>query len=154
MTLDEMLAYRVAMLSGNLSESLYSVYAPYDLTMPQWRIMATLGTLHSEESNTESNNESNKDSIVSLTAKQLVKATRLDKVTVTRALQQMERHRLIDKRQDTSDGRAVNVSLSTTGQNVYLKILPNVIRWQEEKLASITDSEYQIFLKVIDKLMS
>lgn len=146
MTLDEMLAYRVAMLSGNLSESLYSVYAPYDLTMPQWRIMATLGTLQ--------NKESKKDSIVSMTAKQLVKATRLDKVTVTRALQQMERHRLIDKRQDTSDGRAVNVSLSTTGQNVYLKILPNVIRWQEEKLASITDSEYQIFLKVIDKLMS
>lgn len=150
MTLDEMLAYRVAMLSGNLSESLYSVYAPYDLTMPQWRIMATLGTLHSEVSN----KESKKDSIVSMTAKQLVKATRLDKVTVTRALQQMERHRLIDKRQDTSDGRAVNVSLSTTGQNVYLKILPKVIRWQEEKLASITDSEYQIFLKVIDKLMS
>lgn len=150
MTLDEMLAYRVAMLSGNLSESLYSVYAPYDLTMPQWRIMATLGTLHSEVSN----KESKKDSIVSMTAKQLVKATRLDKVTVTRALQQMERHRLIDKRQDTSDGRAVNVSLSITGQNVYLKILPNVIRWQEEKLASITDSEYQIFLKVIDKLMS
>lgn len=150
MTLDEMLAYRVAMLSGNLSESLYSVYAPYDLTMPQWRIMATLGTLQ----NKESNKESKKGSIVSMTAKQLVKATRLDKVTVTRALQQMERHRLIDKRQDTSDGRAVNVSLSTTGQNVYLKILPNVIRWQEEKLASITDSEYQIFLKVIDKLMS
>lgn len=150
MTLDEMLAYRVAMLSGNLSESLYSVYAPYDLTMPQWRIMATLGTLHSEVSN----KESKKDSIVSMTAKQLVKATRLDKVTVTRALQQMERHRLIDKRQDTSDGRAVNVSLSTTGQNVYLKILPNVIRWQEEKLASITDFEYQIFLKVIDKLTS
>ena len=150
MTLDEMLAYRVAMLSGNLSESLYSVYAPYDLTMPQWRIMATLGTLHSEVSN----KESKKDSIVSMTAKQLVKATRLDKVTVTRALQQMERHRLIDKRQDTSDGRAVNVTLSTTGQNVYLKILPNVISWQEEKLASITDSEYQIFLKVIDKLMS
>ncbi|WDT87617.1 MarR family winged helix-turn-helix transcriptional regulator [Alteromonas sp. 009811495] len=146
MTLDEMLAYRVAMLSGNLSESLYSVYAPYDLTMPQWRIMATLGTLQ--------NKERNKGSIVSMTAKQLVKATRLDKVTVTRALQQMERHRLIDKRQDTSDGRAVNVSLSTTGQNVYLKILPNVIRWQEEKLASITDSEYQIFLKVIDKLTS
>jgi DNA-binding MarR family transcriptional regulator len=145
-TLDEMLAYRVAMLSGNLSESLYSVYAPYDLTMPQWRIMATLGTLQ--------NKESKKDSIISMTAKQLVKATRLDKVTVTRALQQMERHRLIDKRQDTSDGRAVNVSLSITGQNVYLKILPNVIRWQEEKLASITDSEYQIFLKVIDKLMS
>lgn len=150
MTLDEMLAYRVAMLSGNLSESLYSVYAPYDLTMPQWRIMATLGTLQ----NKESNKESMKDSIVSMTAKQLVKATRLDKVTVTRALQQMERHRLIDKRQDTSDGRAVNVSLSTTGQNVYLKILPNVIRWQEEKLASITDFEYQIFLKVIDKLTS
>ena len=146
MTLDEMLAYRVAMLSGNLSESLYSVYAPYDLTMPQWRIMATLGTLQ--------NKERSKDCIVSMTAKQLVKATRLDKVTVTRALQQMERHRLIDKRQDTSDGRAVNVSLSITGQNVYLKILPNVIRWQEEKLASITDSEYQIFLKVIDKLMS
>ena len=146
MTLDEMLAYRVAMLSGNLSESLYSVYAPYDLTMPQWRIMATLGTLQ--------NKERNKDCIVSMTAKQLVKATRLDKVTVTRALQQMERHRLIDKRQDTSDGRAVNVSLSITGQNVYLKILPNVIRWQEEKLASITDFEYQIFLKVIDKLTS
>ena len=146
MTLDEMLAYRVAMLSGNLSESLYSVYAPYDLTMPQWRIMATLGTLQ--------NKERSKDCIVSMTAKQLVKATRLDKVTVTRALQQMERHRLIDKRQDTSDGRAVNVSLSITGQNVYLKILPNVIRWQEEKLASITDSEYQIFLKVIDKLTS
>ena len=46
MQLEDMLAYKVAMLASDLSESLSKEYASYQLSMPQWRILATLGALH------------------------------------------------------------------------------------------------------------
>ena len=43
MKLNDMLAYKVAMLSNDLSQSLASIYRPFGLSMPEWRVVATLG---------------------------------------------------------------------------------------------------------------
>ena len=148
MKLEDMLAYKVAMLSANVSKSLSAVYVSHGLTMEQWRVMATLGSLfNSVRKNSE-------DTVNSMTAKQLVNATQLDKVKITRALQQMEHTGLIKKVPCARDGRAVSVSLSVKGQQTYDKIIPAVTRWQKEKLSNITDFEYETFQKVIDKLMA
>lgn len=104
--------------------------------MPEWRIMATLGQL------------SPQDSVMS--AKALSQAIRLDKVSVSRALKRMEQGSLITKTLSKNDGRYFDIALSEKGLSVYHEILPKVTQWQQEKLANITDAEYQIFLKVID----
>ncbi|BFT30683.1 MarR family winged helix-turn-helix transcriptional regulator [Alteromonas sp. D210916BOD_24] len=136
MKLNDMLAYKVAMLASDLSESLACVYAPYQLTMPQWRIMATLGERKTG----------------SLNAKEIVKATRLDKVKVTRALQALAQKGFIEKAQNNQDGRLINVCLTSQGLDVFEAIRPLVEQWQKERLKAITDDEYRIFLKVIDAL--
>ena len=134
MQLNDMLAYKVAMLSSDLSESLAAVYEPYGLTMPEWRVMATLG------------------SATSLTSKYIAAATRLDKVKTSRALQQLESKHLIVRETSEIDKRAINISLSAEGVRTYNALTPLVAKWQTDRLENITDDEYHIFLKVINSL--
>ena len=134
MQLSDMLAYKVAMLSSDLSESLAAVYEPYGLTMPEWRVMATLGN------------------VTSLTSKYIAAATRLDKVKTSRALQQLESKQLIVREPSENDKRAINISLSAEGVRTYHALTPLVAKWQADRLENITTDEYHIFLKVINGL--
>lgn len=153
MKLNEMLAYKVAMLSSDLSDSLYKVYAPYQLTMPQWRILATLGEegeiMPDEQEVTVAKNNLPRGA---LTAKHIASATRLDKVQVSRALLTMENNNLIFRSPSANDRRATEVFLTDEGKEVYQTLVPLVAKWQKEKLAGITETEYETFLKVIAAL--
>ena len=140
MQLEDMLAYKVAMLASDLSESLSKEYAFYQLSMPQWRILATLGALHENLPHS------------ALTAKDIAVATRLDKVQVSRALERLVNKEIVHRRVSDSDKRATLVSLSSEGERIYRTLLPKIVRWQNKRLENITDDEYQIFLKVIDTL--
>ena len=140
MKLDDMLAYKVAMLASDLSESLAKEYAEYKLTNPQWRIIATLGATNDSAPG------------ASLTAKELAMATRLDKVQVSRALERLVKREAIHKRACADDKRATLISLSIKGEQIYQTLLPKITHWQNKRLENITDDEYQIFLKVIDAL--
>lgn len=156
MKLNEMLAYKVAMLSCDLSESLYKVYAPYQLTMPQWRILATLGEV-TELSSIESDEKAvtqakNNLPRGALTAKHIASATRLDKVQVSRALHTMENNNLIFRSPSANDRRATEIFLTDEGKAIYLTLVPLVAKWQKEKLTGITETEYTTFLKVIAAL--
>ena len=75
--LNDMLAYKVAMLASDLSDSLAREYATYQLTMPEWRIVATLGACQEDAQQPY------------MTAKAIAAATRLDKVQVSRALDRL-----------------------------------------------------------------
>lgn len=134
MQLSDMLTYKVAMLSSDLSESLAAVYEPYGLTMPEWRVLATLGNA------------------TSLTSKYIAAATRLDKVKTSRALRQLEVKRLVKRETDKNDKRAINISLSDEGERTYHALTPLVAKWQADRLENITADEYHIFLKVINGL--
>lgn len=163
MKLNDMLAYKVAMLASDLSDSLACVYAPYQLSMPQWRIMATLaekkfapftscalkGAPHVIASEQKSAPPLKAGF---LNAKEIVKATRLDKVKVTRALQAMEQKGFIEKQQNSQDGRLIDVRLTSQGLDVFNAISVLVEQWQKETLQPITDDEYKIFIKVIETL--
>ena len=140
MKLEDMLAYKVAMLASDLSESLANEYAEYKLTVPEWRILATLGAT----------NDSSPES--PLTAKALTKATRLDKVQVSRALERLIKRGAIHKRACEDDKRATLISLSMEGKHIYRTVLPKIVCWQNSRLENITDDEYEIFLKVINAL--
>ena len=140
MQLEDMLAYKVAMLASDLSESLSKEYAEYKLTKPEWRILATLG----------GRNESTPKS--QLTAKEIAIATRLDKVQVSRALERLVKRDVIVKRVSKRDKRATLISLSVEGERIYRALLPKIVAWQNKRLENITEDEYRIFVKVIDAL--
>ena len=134
MKLNDMLAYKVAMLSNDLSQSLASIYRPFGLSMPEWRVVATLG-----------NNNA-------MLSQNIAIATRLDKVQISRALQQLENKRLVTRMASERDKRAVNVALSEKGKNIFNEITPLFSQWQAEKIKNITADEYNTFLKVMNSL--
>lgn len=140
MQLNDMLAYKVAMLASDLSSSLAKEYEAYELTMPEWRILATLGASleHSQQH--------------SKTAKDIAWATRLDKVQVSRALERLLKKNAVIKQTSPKDKRASLIALSQEGNAMYQKVIPRVIEWQKRCLQNITDDEYRVFLKVIDAL--
>ncbi len=140
MQLNDMLAYKVAMLASDLSSSLAKEYEAYELTMPEWRILATLGASleHSQQHYK--------------TAKDIAWATRLDKVQVSRALERLLKKNAVIKQTSPKDKRASLIALSQEGNAMYQKIIPRVIEWQKRRLQNITDDEYCVFLKVIDAL--
>ncbi len=154
MILNDMLAYKVAMLSGTLSDSLYKVYEPYNLTMPEWRILATLAEMIELISSSDRETQLTMlDEKNALSAKQIAHATRLDKVKVSRALQSMEAKKLIERRPNKNDGRLINIYPTAHGISIYRTIVPLIEEWQKDVLSNITDIEYKAFLKVIDVLM-
>ena len=123
-----------------LSASLADAYKDMGITVPQWRILATLGELGE------------------LTAKAIALHTHLDKVTVSRAVTLLSEKKLIKRTVSKKDARAVDISLSHEGSTVYKTLIEIVETWQADTLAklngNISDNEYAVFLKVMDALIS
>jgi DNA-binding MarR family transcriptional regulator len=123
-----------------LSASLADAYKDMGITVPQWRILATLGELGE------------------LTAKAIALHTHLDKVTVSRAVTLLSEKKLIKRTVSKKDARAVDISLSHEGSTVYKTLIEIVEAWQADTLAklngNISDNEYAVFLKVMDALIS
>ena len=123
-----------------LSTSLADAYKDMGITVPQWRILATLGELGE------------------LTAKAIALHTHLDKVTVSRAVTLLSEKKLIKRTVSKKDARAVDISLSHEGSTVYKTLIEIVETWQADTLAklngNISDNEYAVFLKVMDALIS
>jgi len=138
--LNDMLAYKVAMLASDLSGSLAREYEAYQLTMPEWRVMATLGACLEDSQNQYK------------TAKEIAHATRLDKVQVSRAIERLLKNGVITKRLSQKDKRSSLIALSKDGKAMYGQIIPRVVEWQNKRLENITDDEYRVFLKVIEAL--
>jgi len=123
-----------------LSASLADAYKDMGITVPQWRILATLGELGE------------------LTAKAIALHTHLDKVTVSRAVTLLSEKKLIKRTVSKKDARAVDISLSHEGSTVYKTLIEIVEAWQADTLTklngNISDNEYAVFLKVMDALIS
>jgi DNA-binding MarR family transcriptional regulator len=138
--LNDMLAYKSSRLANMLSASLADAYKDMGITVPQWRILATLGELGE------------------LTAKAIALHTHLDKVTVSRAVTLLSEKKLIKRTVSKKDARAVDISLSHEGSTVYKTLIEIVEAWQADTLAklngNISDNEYAVFLKVMDALIS
>jgi len=135
-----MLAYKSSRLANMLSTSLADAYKDMGITVPQWRVLATLGELGE------------------LTAKAIGLHTHLDKVTVSRALTQLSEKKLISRTVSKKDARAVDISLSNEGSAVYKTLIEIVEAWQADTLSklngNISVNEYATFLKVMDALIS
>jgi len=135
-----MLAYKSSRLAKVLSDSLANTYKDMGITVPQWRVIATLGELGK------------------LTAKAIAQQTHLDKVTVSRALAMLSEKKLISRTVSNKDARAVDISLSNEGNAVYKTLIDIVEAWQADTLSQLNNdisaNEYAIFLKVMDALIS
>lgn len=137
--LDLFIPYRLSVLSNIVSRSVARIYAErFDLTIPEWRVMAVMG-LEEERGS-------------SMCANSVVTRTAMDKVQVSRALSRMLQAGLIDRSTDPDDRRRSVLRLTEKGRQVYDQIVPAAMKYEEELLENLTLDEQITLERLITKL--
>lgn len=135
--LQHFLPYRLVNIAERTSHALSTLYADkFDMTIPEWRIVATLGS------------QSN------LTAKVIGQRTQMDKVTVSRAITRLSEKALVDRQKDPQDGRALKLNLSKAGWNVYRTLVPAVLAWEQKLTAEFTSEEMELLHMMLNRLQN
>src|SRR3569833_2712229 len=105
--LDAYLPYWLSAASNAVSRLIARAYEDrFGLSIPQWRLIAVLGE-HGP-----------------LTQQAIATRTVMDKVTVSRATQGLEKRRLVERAPHDDDGRSHHLALSKTGARLDEALAP------------------------------
>lgn len=133
--LDAFLPYRLNQLAERVSGALASVYSQrFDLSIPQWRILATL------------------QAEPGLTARHVGMRTNLDKVCVSRALARLVDRGLVERSACSHDARASELRLTAEGRQLFARIAPLALGWEEALLCEFSPTERRDLLDLLAKL--
>jgi DNA-binding MarR family transcriptional regulator len=129
--------YRLAVLADAVSQAVAEIYAVrFDLTRPEWRILAALG------------------SGGGIRASDISRSTTLDKMQVSRAMQRLERRGVIARAEDESDRRNKRVRLTRAGRSLYERIVPLALERESEILASLGREDRAALDRIVDRLLA
>lgn len=133
--LDAFVPYRLSVLTNTISSTLARRYATrFGVSIPQWRVMAVLG-------------ETPGQSVSELAAR-----TRMDKVSVSRAVAGLVRSGRVLRRADPADGRRCELRLSAKGRQIYRQIVPMAHHYQSELLGQLDSAERRTLERLIGHL--
>ncbi|SKB67973.1 MarR family winged helix-turn-helix transcriptional regulator [Sphingopyxis flava] len=137
LNLDQFLPYRLSIASNALSERIAADYQNrFGLKIPEWRLMAVLGEGKP------------------MTQRELVQATRMDKVTVNRAAKALADRQLIARQAHEADGRSHHLDLTETGRSLYDAIVPAALATEERLESHISASERTALMAILAKLIA
>ena len=135
LNLDNFLPYRLSIASNALSSRIAAEYQNrFGLKIPEWRLMAVLGEGKP------------------LTQRELVEATRMDKVTVNRAAKALADRRMIARQAHEADGRSHHLELTATGRSLYDIIAPAALASEAQLESNISADERAALLTILAKL--
>ena len=133
--LEAFLPYRINRLAERMSDSLSRVYRErFAISVAQWRILATL------------------HDAPGLAAKEVARATNLDKVRVSRALAELKQRGLVLRRLSRADGRSNELRLSAPGLRLFRQIAPLALNWERDYLRGLSDAQRRRLFHLLDKL--
>ncbi len=120
LVLETFLPYRLNRLASAVSRDFKAVYARhYDLTVPEWRVLATLGEFGA------------------MGATAIGAHSCMHKTKVSRAVRALEKRRWLKRREVPEDRREEILSLSPLGQSAYAEIVPHAIAFGQAILAGL-----------------
>ena len=133
--LDAFLPYRLSIASNRVSEAVATTYrALFGLRIPEWRLIAVLAEGDG------------------LSQQALGRATRMDKVTVSRAAIALADRGLIVRASDASDKRAARLSLSASGRALYDQVAPKALAIEADLFAGFAAEELTAFRDMLDRV--
>lgn len=132
--LGSFLPYRISMLSTTLARGATRYYAQYGLAVRDWRLLVMLASKGA------------------MSAADLVERTGIDKAGVSRAIAGMEQRGLVAGEQDRNDVRRTILSLTTAGQDLVSRLLPNRREREAKLLAALEPEEQAQFDRLLTKL--
>ncbi|UNK78299.1 MarR family transcriptional regulator [Sphingopyxis granuli] len=135
LNLDQFLPYRLSIASNSLSSRIAAEYqSRFGLKIPEWRLMAVLGEGQPK------------------TQRELVAATRMDKVTVNRAAKALADRNLIARQAHEADGRSHHLELTETGRSLYDAIVPAALATEARLESHISAAERATLMTILAKL--
>ncbi len=134
--LADFIPYCMSVTTNAVSDLIAGEYrSRYGLKIPEWRVMAVLGDLGSQ------------------TQRELVGATRMDKVAVNRACKALEERGLVARSPNTLDGRSHHLGLTPEGQTMVGRIMPLALDMERRLFACLTPRETEAFKTTLAKLL-
>jgi DNA-binding MarR family transcriptional regulator len=129
--------YRLAILAEEVSRTVAQLYTDrFDLTRPEWRILAALGNRRE------------------VAAKTVGRASALDKMQVSRAVARLEKRGLIDRHEDPEDRRNQILRLTPAGRTLYRKIVPLALAREAYVLSALGAEELNALDRIMTKLLA
>jgi DNA-binding MarR family transcriptional regulator len=134
--LEMFLPYRLSIVTQTVSGALSKLYASrFDLSIPQWRVMAVLGRYEP------------------LSANEVCDRVVMDKVAVSRAVQAMLRRGLVERTVDASDRRRSALRLSKRGRAIHAEIVPLAIEYERRLLETLSSEERAMLDSLLQRLL-
>ncbi|MFK8030703.1 MAG: MarR family winged helix-turn-helix transcriptional regulator [Gammaproteobacteria bacterium] len=134
-TLENFVPYRLATLSHTVSSAIADAYAArFDLNIPQWRIFCILAQHPG------------------LSAREVAEQTAMDKVAVSRAVNQLLERELITRSFDAGDRRRSILTLSNSGVEVYNQVAPYALEYERRLLSGMSEEDIASFYRIASAL--
>ena len=133
--LERFLPYRLSVLASLTSQALAQIYAErFGLTIPGWRIVATLGQYGVR------------------TARDIAAHAVMHKSRVSRAVSQLEARGLVVRRPNRDDRREELLKLTASGREIYEAVVPEALAFERRMLSVLTPAEQAILVALVEKL--
>lgn len=134
--LADFLPYRISITSNAVSDLIAREYRTrFGLKIPEWRVMAVLGD------------------VGEATQRELVAATRMDKVAVNRATKALGERALIQRAPNMRDGRSHHLALTPAGKALYGEIMPLALQMESQVLAVLDKDETALLSALLGKVL-
>jgi DNA-binding MarR family transcriptional regulator len=132
--LETFLPYRLNRIAAAISQEFRSVYGPHhDLTIPEWRVLATLGQFEA------------------MSAKAIGRHSAMHKTKVSRAVRALEERRWLRRRESEEDRREEILTLTAQGESAYRQIVPKALAF-ERRLLDRLGPEAESLLEALEHL--
>ncbi len=134
--LADFLPYLMSVTTNAVSDLIAGEYrARYGLKIPEWRVMAVLGDAGPR------------------TQRDLVDATRMDKVAVNRACKVLEERGLAARSPNARDGRSHHLGLTEAGSEVHSRIMPHALDMERRLFAILAPAEVAQFKQQLARVL-
>lgn len=133
--LERFVPFRLNRLAAEVSRALARVYGErFGIDIPEWRIIATLGDRGRAR------------------AQDIALSTRMHKSMVSRAVARLMALGWVARTASAKDRREAPLRLTAAGREVYRRLVPVVLDYQERLLAGLTESERRTLERLLAKL--
>lgn len=133
--ISDFLPYLMSVTTNAVSDLVADKYRErFGLKIPEWRVMAVLGDAGA------------------LTQRDLVGATRMDKVAVNRACKVLEERGLAARSPNDRDGRSHHLELTEAGKAMHAEIMPLALGMEKQLFAVLTAQERRDFKAMLARI--
>ena len=135
--LADFMPYRISITSNAISDLIAREYrSRFGLKIAEWRVMAVLGD------------------VGEATQRELVAATRMDKVAVNRATKALGDRALIQRAPNMNDGRSHHLALTDDGKALYAEIMPLALEMEAQVVQALDPQDRAQLSLLLAKLLT